>query len=104
MKKTCKSILTKRKIRISEEKKMITIFNRKELLITLDMKRQGDVRDMLSANGINYKVKVTNRENSALIGSRIGRVGSLGRNQNLVYEYKIYVHKKDYDYALGLIR
>ena len=33
---------------------MITIFNRKELLVTFDMKRQGNVRDILSANGIDY--------------------------------------------------
>ena len=31
---------------------MITIFNRKELLITWDIARQGEVRDILSANGI----------------------------------------------------
>ena len=33
-------------------KKMITIFNRKELLITMDMNRQFNVRDILSAKGI----------------------------------------------------
>jgi len=83
---------------------MITIFNRKELLITLDMKHQANVRDILSVNGIDYIIKVTNRQNETVIGSRITRVGSLGRNQNFACEYKIYVHKKDYDYALGLIR
>ena len=83
---------------------MITIFNRKELLITLDMKRYSDVREILSANGINYTVKVTNRQAAALIGSSRARVGSFGTNQNFAYEYKIYVHKKDYDNALRLIR
>ncbi len=83
---------------------MITIFTRKELLVTFDMKRQGDVRDILSANGINYTVKVTNRHNAALFGSSRGRVGSFGMNQDFAYEYKIYVHKKDYDNALRLIR
>ena len=83
---------------------MITIFNRKELLITLDMKRQADVCDMLSANGIDYTVKVTNRQNQAVLGSSRARVGSFGMNQDIAYEYKIYVHKKDYDHALRLIR
>ena len=82
---------------------MITIFNRKELLITLDMKRQGDVRDMLSANGINYKVKVTNRENASVIGGSRFSAERFGVKQALVYEYKIYVHKKDYDNALKLL-
>ena len=83
---------------------MITIFTRRELLITFDMKRQSDVRDILSANGVKYAVKVTNRQNAAIIGSSRARVGSFGMNQNFAYEYKIYVHKKDYDNALRLIR
>lgn len=82
---------------------MITIFNRKELLITLDMKRQADVRDILVANGIDYTVKVTNLENPTAIGSTRARVGSAGIKQNSTYEYKIYVHKKDYGNALRLI-
>ena len=83
---------------------MITIFTRKELLITLDMKRYGDVRDILSANGIAYTVKVTNRQTASAIGSSRARSGSFGINQNFSYEYKIYVHKNDYDNALRLIR
>ena len=83
---------------------MITIFTRKELLVTTDMQRQGNVRDILSANGIDYTVKVTNRQNAAVIGSDRARVGSFGQDPHLSYEYKIYVHKKDYDHALRLIR
>ena len=37
---------------------MITIFNRKELLMTSDMQKQGVVRRMLVENGINYAVDV----------------------------------------------
>lgn len=83
---------------------MITIFTRKELLITMDIKRQSRVRDILSANGIDYTVKTTNLQNAAIIGSSRSRVGSLGMNQKFAYEYKIYVHKRDYDTALRLIR
>jgi hypothetical protein len=83
---------------------MITIFNRKELLITLDVKRYNAVCDILSASGIHYTQKTTNRQNSAVIGSSRARYGSYGINQNLAYEYKIYVHKNDYDNALRLIR
>ncbi|MBR5448063.1 MAG: hypothetical protein IKV40_06535, partial [Clostridia bacterium] len=67
---------------------MITIFNRKELLATLDMKRQADVREILSANGIDYIVKVTNRQSAAALGR--GRAGTFGMNQVPIYEYKIY--------------
>ena len=83
---------------------MITLFTRKELLITLDTKRYGDVCDILSANGIDYTVKVTNRQAAAVVGSSRSRVGSFGANQSLSYEYKIYVHNNDYENALRLIR
>ena len=83
---------------------MITIFNRKELLVTFDMKRQSDIRDTLAANGIEYTIKVTNRQSAAVIGSGRARTGSFGMNTDLSYEYKIYVHKKDYDHAMSLIR
>ena len=79
---------------------MITIFNRKELLLTLDMKRQADVRDILAANGIRYSVKVKN----PILGSSRARVGSFGISPDVSYEYKIYVHKTDYDYASHLIK
>lgn len=82
---------------------MITMFTRKELLVTSDMKRQGEVRELLSANGIAYKVKVTNRQNAAILGSSRARTGSIGMNSDLSYEYKIYVHKKDYENALRAI-
>lgn len=82
---------------------MITIFNRKELLITMDMNRQSEVRTVLSDNRINYTVKVTNLQSASVVGSSRGRVGGFGINQNYSYEYKIYVHKKDYDTALRLI-
>lgn len=83
---------------------MITIFTRKELLVTLDMKRQANTCDILAANGIDYTVKVTNRENAAVIGSGRSRTGSFGMNSNLAYEYKIYVHKKDFANASRLVR
>ena len=83
---------------------MITIFTRKELLVTFDIKQQNDVRDILSANGMKYVVKVTNRQNAAVFGSGRTRSGSFGIDSNLCYEYKIYVHKKDYDTAIRLIR
>ena len=82
---------------------MITLFNRKELLITMDMSRQSNVRDILSANGIDYTIKVTNLQRASAVGNMRGRFGSFGINQDYSYEYKIYVHKEDYEYAFKLI-
>lgn len=83
---------------------MITIFTRKELLVTTDLSRQADVRDILSANKIAYTVKVTNLQSASFFGSDRARFGSFGIDPKYSYEYKIYVHKKDYEYALHLIR
>jgi c-di-GMP-binding flagellar brake protein YcgR len=82
---------------------MITIFNRKELLVTLDMARQSEVRNILADNGIKYSVKVVNLQSASVLGSNRSRVGSYGVNQKFSYEYKIYVHKRDYENALHLI-
>ena len=69
---------------------MITIFNRKELIITYDTAIQSKVRDILAYDNINYIIKVRNVHPYAL---------------NLhSYEYKIYVHKRDYEQANYLIR
>ena len=82
---------------------MITIFNRKELLVTMDISRQSDVRNILSANNIPYVIKTTNLQSSQFAGSSRGRTGNFGINQQFSYEYKIYVHKNDFDKAAGLI-
>ena len=83
---------------------MITIFNRKELIITTDMKRQSDIRNVLTNNNINYMIKTTNLQNAPVVGANRGRTGSFGINQDYSYEYKIFVHKNDYDRAKLLIR
>ena len=88
----------------SEQAYMITIFNRKELIVTTEMNRQAQVRDILSQNGIDYTVKTTNLQAAPMVGNSRGRVGSFGINQNYSYEYKIYVHKKDLEKAAYLIR
>lgn len=83
---------------------MITIFNRKELLITLDMKKQSEIREILSANNIEYVVKTTNLQSATVVGSQRAYTGNYGINQDYSYEYKIYVRKGDYDRASSLIR
>lgn len=77
---------------------MITIFNRREVLITLDMKRQADVRNALASKGIDYIFKTTN-----LCASSTGITGNVGINMDQSVEYKIYVHKKDFDRAKRVV-
>lgn len=83
---------------------MITVFNRKELIITMEMNRQAEVCNILSKNGINYTVKTTNLQTRSFLGSTRGRTGSFGINPDYSYEYKIYVQKKDFEKAVFLIK
>lgn len=83
---------------------MITVFNRRELIITMKMDLQAQVRDILSQNGIDYTVKTVNLQAAPLLGNSRGRTGSFGINQDYPYEYKIYVHKKDFEKAVSLLK
>ena len=49
---------------------MVTIFNRKELIVTMEMDRQSEVRNILSQNGIDYTVTTTNLEAAPMIGNQ----------------------------------
>ena len=80
---------------------MLTMFNRRELHMTYDMSDRVRVCDILRANGIDYRLKTTNTTSSAMGGRRGGN--TFGLNMDYAYEYKIYVHKNDYDRALYLI-
>lgn len=65
---------------------MLTIFNRKEVLVTYSVKDQADAREILRNQGIQYRVKSGS--------SRTSRNPLAGVDS--VYEYRIYVHKDDW--------
>lgn len=84
---------------------MITIFNRKELISTFDMKKQSEVRELLAQKNIDYTIKTINRKSPSPIdaGSR-ARTGTLGENLDCEYEYIIFVKKDDFEAARNIIR
>ena len=84
---------------------MLTIFNRRELLTTFSPEEQNRVRDILSRNHIDYRIKTVNPSaRSAFAGSSgRARTGSFGVNMDCAYQYCIYVHKKDYALAQSLM-
>ena len=67
---------------------MITIFNRRELIITDDIAFQAKVREILSQSNIKYTFDVRTRAWLNIMRT----------------EYKIFVHKKDLENARYLIR
>ena len=82
---------------------MITIFNRRELMITYSMDERVRICDILRVNNIDYTIKTINTTASSFGSSRRASTGTLGLNMDYVYEYIFYVHKKDYDLAIHLI-
>jgi hypothetical protein len=78
---------------------MINIFNRKELTITFSMKKQSEIRNILSANKIEHITRVVNRNSPSPFSGGRGRTGTFGQNPELSNEYIFYVRKDDYEYA-----
>ena len=78
---------------------MITIFNRTELTMTYSIEEQTRVRNILADNNIDYAVKI----HSPMSGTSQRRSSGFIPNPDYMYEYHIYVRKKDLDYALHLI-
>ena len=76
---------------------VVNLLNRKELILTQSTERQAEIRTILSANGIDYQIKTINLPNQR------GHRSSLGIHSDCSYEYKIYVHKKDYEAAKQLV-
>ena len=80
---------------------MITFFNRKELIVTNDMRLQSEIYEVLRANGI---ACIIDDKGSATRSSERRMIGTFGQDLKYQHEYHIYVHKKDYDSANYLIR
>ena len=84
---------------------MITIFNRKLLIITMDMKRQSEIRNKLQGAGIDYTLKTRNLQGAEGFGnSGRSRYGTAGIRQEFSYEYRVYVHKNQYEKAQKIIQ
>lgn len=82
---------------------MITLFNRRELLVTDSMKRQSEIRALLSKNGIGYSLKTRGQDDSLTRSDVRARTGSAGIDLEHMYMYTFYVHKDDYEKAQHVI-
>lgn len=83
---------------------MILFFNRKEVFIGYSIERFTAIRQILELNHIGYTYKVTNRNSSSIFGSSRGHAGSFGEKAEYAYLYYIYVHKNDYEKAVGMLK
>lgn len=80
---------------------MITVFNRKELLCTFDMKKQAEVRDILWKFDISYEVRTSICADYFAGGRMTGSASETPEHQT---EYIIYVKKEDYERAVFLVQ
>lgn len=88
---------TESKEKFMKKFKFITIFNRRELCITMNNDERFRICTILAQNGIKYDLVTTN------LCSRSGRSGTFGMDINSMYSYRIYVHKDDEEEAAYLI-
>ncbi len=82
---------------------MIHFFNRKELLMTYDLRQVNDIREILRANRIDYHVKASCSRSpfSSPAGrTRLAYFGPGSQQERFV----VYVHKADYDRVQYLLR
>lgn len=82
---------------------MLTIFNRRKLILAFSIEWQMKIRDKLHANSIEYKYKVINHNRPFPFLSSRERNQTLGQNMEMVYEYIFFVHRRDYDKAKKLV-
>lgn len=79
---------------------MITIFNRKELIVLVSMQKLFHVREALANAGIESHVK-----SSGAMPFTAGRKHGIPMiDQDSAYTYTIYVHKENYDCAVAAIQ
>ena len=81
---------------------MITVFNRKELLLTYDLRQMNDLRELLRAKRIDHSVKVAYPASFVTSESR-ARTASFGPNRRQE-QYIVYVRKADWEYAMHLLK
>lgn len=77
---------------------MINIFNRREVLISRSLEELNRVCDRLALENIKYIVKTNNLTNP-------GRQHGIPNiRSDSAYEYRVYVHAKDYDRGVYAVK
>lgn len=78
---------------------MITLFNRAEVLQTNEQTAFFAAQQKLSHAGIDYRTKVWD-----LVQQRGNQRGMLGIQTKYRYEYLIFVHRKDFEWAKHILQ
>lgn len=83
---------------------MFTLFNSESLWLGTDMNRLAQIRSILEEHSIPYKYKVRNHLGQWTgKGTLRGTCGSAGNPTEQMYQYEIFVYKKNLEEAKHLI-
>ena len=83
---------------------MFTFLNSESLWIGFEMDRFNQIRDALDNNSIPYKYKVRNHLGQfSGRGTIRGSKGSFGNPTEQMYQYEVFVYKKDFEKAKFVI-
>ena len=83
---------------------MFTFFNSESLWIGFEMDRFNQIRDALDNNSIPFKYKVRNHLGQfSGRGTIRGSKGSFGNPTEQMYQYEVFVYKKDFEKAKFVI-
>ena len=83
---------------------MFTFFNSESLWIGFEMDRFNQIRDVLDNNSIPYKYKVRNHLGQfSGRGTIRGSKGSFGNPTEQMYQYEVFVYRKDLEKAKFVI-
>lgn len=81
------------------------IWNRKEFFVGNALQRFNEISHILSSNGIPYDYKIVDSTSSSSFGaSRRARTRNFGLNTDYMKMYYTYVHKRDYDCTMRMLK
>ena len=83
---------------------MITIWNQREVFIGSPSQELKSVIDTLSENKIQYKCRVFSDSSAHLLNSKLLSIDIFDLNHDSSKIYYVYVHRRDFDNALALLK
>lgn len=76
---------------------MILWWHRREIYMGPSLRLFSEMREVLTANGIQYEYRLVNHNGAGVFASNRARFGTFGENIEYATLYYLYVHKRDYD-------
>ena len=83
---------------------MITIWNQREVFIGYPSQELKSIIATLSENKIQYKCRVFSDSSAHFLNSKILSIDVFGLNNDPSKIYYVYVHSRDYDKAIALLK